>query len=45
MNTPSEIAAKRGKTVDETISPAHPAHTPQLHDEPAEAADTASVIA
>jgi chromosome segregation protein len=35
----------RGKTVDETISPAHPAHTPQLHDEPAEAADTASVIA
>lgn len=35
----------RGKTVDETISPAHPAHTPQLHDEPAEAAETASVIA
>jgi len=35
----------RGKTVDETITPAHPAHTPQLHDEPAEAAETASVIA
>ena len=35
----------RGRTVDETITPAHPAHTPQLHDEPAEAADTASVIA
>jgi chromosome segregation protein len=35
----------RGRTVDETISPAHPAHTPQLHDEPAEAADTASVTA
>ncbi|HMH84879.1 MAG TPA: chromosome segregation protein SMC [Gemmatimonadaceae bacterium] len=35
----------RGRTVDETISPEHPAHTPQLHDEPAEAADTASVIA
>jgi chromosome segregation protein len=35
----------RGRTVDETISPAHPAHTPQLHDEPAEAADTATVIA
>jgi chromosome segregation protein len=35
----------RGRTVDETISPAHPAHTPQLHDEPAEAADTAPVIA
>jgi chromosome segregation protein len=33
----------RGKTVDETISPAHPAHTPQLHDEPTEAADTAPV--
>jgi chromosome segregation protein len=33
----------RGRTVDETISPAHPAHTPQLHDEPAEAADTAPV--
>jgi chromosome segregation protein len=30
----------RGKTVDETISPAHPAHTPQLHDEPAEADTT-----
>lgn len=35
----------RGKTVDEMITPAHPAHTPQLHDEPTEAADTASVIA
>jgi chromosome segregation protein len=35
----------RGKTVDETISPAHPAHTPQLHDEPAEAAETARVTA
>jgi chromosome segregation protein len=35
----------RGRTVDETISPAHPAHTPQLHDEPAEAAETAQVIA
>jgi chromosome segregation protein len=32
----------RGRTVDETISPAHPAHTPQLNVEPA---DTASVIA
>ena len=32
----------RGRTVDETITPAHPAHTPQLHVEPA---DTASVIA
>jgi chromosome segregation protein len=35
----------RGRTVDETISPAHPAHTPQLHDEPTEAADTAPVTA
>jgi chromosome segregation protein len=35
----------RGRTVDETITPAHPAHTPQLHDEPAEAAETASVTA
>jgi len=35
----------RGRTVDETISPAHPAHTPQLHDEPSEAAETAQVIA
>jgi len=35
----------RGKTVDETITPAHPAHTPQLHEEPAEIAETASVIA
>ena len=35
----------RGRTVDETISPAHPAHTPQLHDEPIEAADTAPVNA
>ncbi len=34
----------RGKTVDETISPAHPAHTPQLHDETAEA-DTTPVTA
>ncbi|MDB4871813.1 MAG: chromosome segregation protein [Gemmatimonadales bacterium] len=33
----------RGRTVDETISPAHPAHTPQLRDEPAEVADTAPV--
>ncbi|HMJ19143.1 MAG TPA: chromosome segregation protein SMC [Gemmatimonadaceae bacterium] len=32
----------RGRTVDETMTPAHPAHTPQLHVEPA---DTASVIA
>jgi chromosome segregation protein len=35
----------RGRTVDETISPAHPAHIPQLHDEPAEVADTAPLIA
>jgi chromosome segregation protein len=35
----------RGKTVDEMITPAHPAHKPQLHDEPAEAAETAPVIA
>ena len=35
----------RGRTVDETITPAHPAHTPQLHDEPAEVAETAQVIA
>ncbi|HET7614270.1 MAG TPA: chromosome segregation protein SMC [Gemmatimonadaceae bacterium] len=35
----------RGRTVDETISPEHPAHTPQLHDEPTEAAEPASVIA
>jgi chromosome segregation protein len=35
----------RGRTVDETITPAHPAHTPQLHDEPAEAAETAPLIA
>jgi chromosome segregation protein len=35
----------RGKTVDETISPAHPAHTPQLHDEPTEAAETAQATA
>jgi chromosome segregation protein len=35
----------RGRTVDETITPAHPAHTPQLHDEPAEAAETAPVNA
>jgi chromosome segregation protein len=34
----------RGRTVDETISPAHPAHKPQLQDEPAEVADTAPVI-
>jgi chromosome segregation protein len=34
----------RGRTVDETITPAHPAHTPQLHDEP-EAAETAPVTA
>ena len=34
----------RGRTVDETITPAHPAHTPQLHDEP-EAAETAQVTA
>jgi chromosome segregation protein len=31
----------RGKTVDETITPDHPAHIPQLHDEPAEVAETA----
>ncbi|HUQ99023.1 MAG TPA: chromosome segregation protein SMC [Gemmatimonadaceae bacterium] len=36
----------RGRTVDETITPAHPAHTPHLRDEePSEAADTASLIA
>jgi len=35
----------RGRTVDETISPAHPAHTPQPHDEPAEVADTVPVPA
>ena len=35
----------RGKTVDETISPAHPAHTPQLHDEPAEIAGSAPLTA
>jgi chromosome segregation protein len=35
----------RGRTVDETITPAHPAHTPQLHDEPAEAAEPAPLIA
>jgi chromosome segregation protein len=35
----------RGRTVDETISPAHPAHTPQLHDEPIQAAETAPVTA
>ena len=35
----------RGKTVDETITPAHPAHTPQLHDEPAEIAEPAPVTA
>jgi chromosome segregation protein len=35
----------RGRTVDETISPAHPLHTPQLHDEPAETADVAPVNA
>ncbi|MDP9201454.1 MAG: chromosome segregation protein SMC [Gemmatimonadota bacterium] len=35
----------RGRTVDETITPAYPAHTPQLHDEPAEAAETAPVTA
>ncbi len=35
----------RGRTVDETITPAHPAHKPQLHDEPSEAAETAQVIA
>ena len=35
----------RGRTVDETISPDHPAHIPQLHDEPIEAADTAPVNA
>jgi chromosome segregation protein len=34
----------RGRIVDETISPAHPAHKPQLQDEPAEVADTAPVI-
>jgi hypothetical protein len=35
----------RGRTVDETITPAHPAHKPQLADEPAEAAETAPLIA
>ena len=35
----------RGRTVDETITPAHPAHTPQLHDEPTEAAEPAPVTA
>jgi chromosome segregation protein len=35
----------RGRTVDETITPDHPAHTPQLHDEPAEIADTATANA
>ena len=35
----------RGKTVDETITPAHPAHTPQLHDEPAEIAGSAPLTA
>jgi chromosome segregation protein len=35
----------RGKTVDETISPDHPAHIPQLHDEPAEVAETAQANA
>ena len=35
----------RGRTVDETISPAHPAHTPQLREEPAEIADTAPATA
>lgn len=35
----------RGRTVDETITPAHPAHTPQLHDEPADVAETAPLTA
>jgi len=35
----------RGKTVDETITPAHPAHKPQLHDEPADIAETAPLTA
>ena len=35
----------RGRTVDETMTPAHPAHKPQLADEPAEAAETAPLIA
>jgi chromosome segregation protein len=35
----------RGRTVDETITPAHPAHTPQLHDEPAEVAGSAPLTA
>jgi chromosome segregation protein len=35
----------RGKTVDETMTPDHPAHTPQLHDEPAEIAGSAPLIA
>ena len=35
----------RGRTVDETITPAHPAHVPQLHDEAAETVETAQVIA
>jgi chromosome segregation protein len=35
----------RGKTVDETISPSHPVHIPQLHEEPAETAEPAPVTA
>ena len=35
----------RGKTVDETITPDHPAHTPQRHDEPAEIAGSAPLTA
>jgi len=35
----------RGRTVDETISPAHPAHTPQLHDESAEVVGSAPLTA
>ncbi|HEX6628613.1 MAG TPA: chromosome segregation protein SMC [Gemmatimonadaceae bacterium] len=34
----------RGRTVDETITPDHPAHIPQLHDEP-ETAESAPLIA
>jgi chromosome segregation protein len=35
----------RGRTVDEMITPAHPAHSPQLHDEPAEVAGSAPLTA
>ncbi|HJP85148.1 MAG TPA: chromosome segregation protein SMC [Gemmatimonadaceae bacterium] len=35
----------RGRTVDETITPDHPAHIPQLHDDEPEAAESAPLIA